>query len=169
MASRRPPPDEPWLAMAHSLLEPGAYAGALGETRGGFTSIRYKPVAVGASDVLTLYGEDYPTPDGTCVRDYIHVSDLATAHLSALRAARPGTHQIFNLGNGHGFSNREVVDVVRAVTGRPVPVTVAARRPGDPAVLVADATRAGTELGWVPARPELSDIVGDAWEFLRTT
>jgi UDP-glucose 4-epimerase len=122
-------------------------------------------VAAGRLPALPLYGDDYPTVDGTCVRDYIHVSDLATAHLLALSTMESGTHRIFNLGNGTGFSNRQVVDVVREVTGHPVPVEVAARRAGDPATLVASSKRAETELGWAPARPALHDIVTDAWRF----
>jgi len=122
-------------------------------------------VAAGVRDKLQLFGDDYPTPDGTCVRDYIHVSDLAAAHLLALSTMEPGTHRVFNLGNGEGFSNREVVEVVRRVTGRPVPTEVAPRRAGDPAALVASSDRARSELGWTPARPTLADMVSDAWEF----
>jgi UDP-glucose 4-epimerase len=122
-------------------------------------------VAAGRRPALQLYGDDYATFDGTCVRDYIHVSDLAEAHLRALTAVAAGSHRVYNLGNGHGFSNREVVDVVRGVTGRPVPVEIAPRRSGDPAELVASSERAQTELGWVPAKQDLADIVRDAWEF----
>jgi UDP-glucose 4-epimerase len=124
-------------------------------------------VATGRRDKLQIFGEDYPTPDGTCVRDYIHVEDLAAAHLLALDAAEPGRHKVYNLGNGNGFSNRQVVDVVRAVTGAAVPVQSAPRRPGDPAELVASSVRAHTELGWVPVKPDLRDIVADAWSFVR--
>jgi UDP-glucose 4-epimerase len=122
-------------------------------------------VAAGRRPTLQLYGADYATFDGTCVRDYIHVSDLAEAHLRALTTMAAGNHRVYNLGNGHGFSNREVVDVVRGVTGRPVPVEIGPRRPGDPAELVASSERAQTELGWVPAKQDLADIVRDAWEF----
>ncbi|MFF8958927.1 UDP-glucose 4-epimerase GalE [Streptomyces sp. NPDC014894] len=122
-------------------------------------------VALGRRDAISVYGEDYPTPDGTCVRDYIHVADLAEAHLLALAAAAPGEHLICNLGNGQGFSVRQVIDTVREVTGRPVPQTLAPRRPGDPAVLVAAADTARERLGWRPRRPELTGIVADAWEF----
>jgi len=125
-------------------------------------------VAAGRRDKLQIFGEDYPTPDGTCVRDYIHVDDLAAAHLLALEAAEPGRHKIYNLGNGNGFSNKQVVDVVRAVTGAPMPVEAAPRRPGDPAELVASSARARAELGWVPTKPDLHDIVADAWTFVRT-
>jgi UDP-glucose 4-epimerase len=122
-------------------------------------------VAAGRREKLQLFGDDYPTPDGTCVRDYIHVADLADAHLRALEGVRPGEHRVFNLGNGTGFSNREVIDVVREVTGHPIPTEIAPRRPGDPAVLVASSARARDELGWTPQRPELRDIVADAWAF----
>src|SRR5439155_5725890 len=124
-------------------------------------------VASGAREKLQLFGDDYPTADGTCIRDYIHVSDLAAAHLLALSSMEPGSHRIFNLGNGTGFSNRQVVDVVRAVTGHPVPVEVAPRRAGDPAELVASSDKARLELGWRPAKPDLHDIVADAWTFAR--
>jgi len=126
-------------------------------------------VAAGQRESLALYGDDYPTQDGTCVRDYIHVSDLATAHLLALDAIEPGRHEVFNLGNGNGYSNRQVVDAVREVSGRPVPVTVAPRRPGDFVVSVASAEKARRMLGWVPQRPALHDIVADAWRFHRDT
>jgi UDP-glucose 4-epimerase len=125
-------------------------------------------VAAGQRDKLQIFGDDYPTPDGTCIRDYIHVEDLAAAHLLALDTAQAGQHKIYNLGNGNGFSNKQVVDVVRTVTGAAVPVESAARRPGDPAALVASSARARTELGWVPAKPDLHTIVADAWTFLRT-
>ncbi|CAM3343671.1 UDP-glucose 4-epimerase GalE [Stackebrandtia soli] len=123
--------------------------------------------AAGNRDKLRLFGDDYDTPDGTCVRDYIHVADLAEAHLLAVDAAEPGAHRVFNLGNGVGFSNREVIATVEAVTGLPVPVERAPRRSGDPATLVASSEAAHDELGWAPSRRDLSTIVGDAWEFHR--
>lgn len=122
-------------------------------------------VALGKRESISVYGDDYPTPDGTCVRDYIHVADLAEAHLLALAHARTGEHLICNLGNGNGFSVREVIETVRRVTGHPIPETIAPRRGGDPAVLVASAERARTRLGWKPARTDLTSIVRDAWEF----
>ncbi|WP_030017177.1 UDP-glucose 4-epimerase GalE [Streptomyces monomycini] len=122
-------------------------------------------VAQGKREAISVYGDDYPTPDGTCVRDYIHVADLAEAHLLALTAAAPGEHLICNLGNGNGFSVREVVETVRKVTGHPVPEVVAGRRGGDPAVLVASARTAADRLGWRPSRTGLADIVADAWAF----
>ncbi|WP_432072306.1 UDP-glucose 4-epimerase GalE [Streptomyces wuyuanensis] len=124
-------------------------------------------VALGTRETISVFGDDYPTPDGTCVRDYIHVADLAEAHLLAMDAITPGEHLICNLGNGNGFSVREVVETVRKVTGHPVPETVAARRAGDPAVLVASAATAQERLGWAPSRPDLAGIVADAWDFAR--
>ncbi|MDG4793399.1 UDP-glucose 4-epimerase GalE [Micromonospora sp. WMMD1082] len=125
-------------------------------------------VAAERREKLQLFGDDYPTADGTCVRDYIHVADLARAHLLALDAATAGQHRIYNLGNGNGFTNRQVVEVVREVTGRPVPVEVAPRREGDPAELVASSALARAELGWQPRKPTLHDMVSDAWAFYRT-
>ena len=110
-------------------------------------------VAAGRRDELMLYGDDYPTPDGTCVRDYIHVADLASAHLLALDAIKPSLHEIYNLGNGDGYSNKQVIEAVREVTGRPVPVKLSPRRPGDAAATVAASDKARRELGWRPARP----------------
>ncbi|MEU6391306.1 UDP-glucose 4-epimerase GalE [Streptomyces sp. NPDC046939] len=122
-------------------------------------------VAQGRRDAISIYGDDYPTPDGTCVRDYIHVADLAEAHLLAIDAARPSEHLICNLGNGNGFSVREVIETVRKVTGHPIPEVVAPRRGGDPATLVASAATARERLGWNPSRADLADIVADAWRF----
>jgi UDP-glucose 4-epimerase len=113
---------------------------------------------------LNVFGTDYPTPDGTCVRDYIHVTDVADAHLRALDACEPGRHRIYNLGSQAGFSVREVIEVCRDVTGLDVAVTEAARRPGDPAVLVASSERIKAELGWTPTR-DLRAMAADAWQF----
>ncbi|AEV88658.1 UDP-glucose 4-epimerase [Actinoplanes sp. SE50] len=124
-------------------------------------------VAAGKRDRLQLFGDDYPTADGTCVRDYIHVEDLARAHLLALDAATPGEHRIYNLGNGNGFSNRQVVEAAREVTGAAIPVETAPRRDGDPATLVASADLARAELGWVPRKDTLQAMIGDAWTFYR--
>jgi UDP-glucose 4-epimerase len=121
-------------------------------------------VATGRRERVDLFGDDYPTPDGTCVRDYVHVEDLAVAHLLALRAAdRPG-HVVYNVGNGDGYSVRQVVETVERVTGRPIASRVVARRPGDPARLVASSRRIGRALGWRP-RYGLEQIVADAWRF----
>lgn len=119
--------------------------------------------AVGGGEGLAIFGDDYPTPDGTCVRDYVHVMDLAAAHLAALaRLESGGASANFNLGSGHGMSVREVLDAVGQVAGRPVPHTVGPRRPGDPARLVASSQLAQRELGWVP-RLDLQAIVRTAW------
>ncbi|MDT0268329.1 UDP-glucose 4-epimerase GalE [Streptomyces sp. DSM 44915] len=122
-------------------------------------------VAQGRRASISVYGTDYPTADGTCVRDYIHVDDLAEAHLLALTAATPGEHLVCNLGNGNGFSVREVIETAREVTGHPIPETPAERRAGDPAVLVASAERARERLGWRPSRADLAGIIADAWAF----
>ncbi len=126
-------------------------------------------VALGERETLTVYGTDYPTADGTCIRDYIHVDDLATAHLLALEAtARAGgRHLVYNLGNGRGFSVLEVVAAARQVTGAPIDVVFGPRRPGDPAVLVASSELAQRELGWSPRRPSLEEMIQDAFEFRR--
>jgi UDP-glucose 4-epimerase len=122
-------------------------------------------VATGQRETAQIFGDDWPTADGTCVRDYIHVDDLAVAHLLGLRHARPGEHAIYNLGSGTGFSVREVVETCRAVTGHPIPTIVAPRRSGDPAVLVASSEAATDALGWRPVKTDLATIVGDAWRF----
>ena len=124
-------------------------------------------VAAGQRESLTVFGDDYPTPDGTCIRDYVHVADLADAHLLALPAPAAGEHRIYNLGNGTGFSVQEVVDAVREVTGHPVPVEVGERRAGDPAQLVASSDRIRADLGWTPQHTDLAGIVRDAWEISR--
>ncbi len=122
-------------------------------------------VASGERAEVQVFGDDYPTPDGTAVRDYIHVLDLADAHVRALGALEPGEAKAYNLGNGSGASVAEVIAVVSEVTGVQVPSSVAPRRPGDPPVLVADSSLAERELGWKPARPSLSEIVADAWRW----
>ena len=119
-------------------------------------------VARGAGGQLTLFGDDYPTKDGTCIRDYIHVADLAQAHLLALKACQPGQHRIYNLGSESGFSNLEVLAECRAVTGVDIPAEIGPRRPGDPAVLVASSARIRADLGWAPER-DLRAMVADAW------
>lgn len=122
-------------------------------------------VAAGQRAQVSVFGDDWPTSDGTCVRDYVHVLDLAEAHLLALEHASPGVHTIYNLGSGTGFSVLEVVAACRRVTGHPIPTEVAPRRAGDPAVLVASRERAMSELGWRPERTDLDAIVVDAWAF----
>ncbi len=124
---------------------------------------RLLAVAAGQAPAAEAYGTDYPTPDGTAVRDYIHVRDIAAAHVLALDAARPSEHLVCNLGNGTGFSVREVVAAVTAVTGRAVPVVDRPRRTGDPARLVASADRAREQLGWTPKQPDVATMIADAW------
>ncbi len=121
--------------------------------------------ATGRIPAVKIFGTDYPTPDGTAIRDYIHIEDLAAAHLLALERARGGEHAILNLGNGQGFSVREVVDAAKAVTGIDIPVEEAPRRPGDPPRLVAASERIRAELGWEARKPALADMIGDAWAF----
>jgi UDP-glucose 4-epimerase len=120
-------------------------------------------VALGRRQSIRVYGDDYQTADGTCIRDYIHVSDLADAHLLALKALDSNDRLILNLGNGRGFSVREVIESARRVTGRPIPAELHARRPGDPAVLVASSEEAIRELGWKPRYTQLDDIIRTAW------
>jgi len=124
-------------------------------------------VALGRRKSIKIFGEDYPTADGTCIRDYIHVSDLADAHLLALKAleadAAAKSRLIFNLGNGQGFSVREVIESARRVTGHPIPAEICPRRAGDPAVLVASSEKAIRELGWKPRYTQLDEIVRTAW------
>lgn len=124
--------------------------------------------AAGHLPAVKIYGTDYDTPDGTAVRDYIHIEDLARAHLLALEATVEGGHRIYNLGNGAGSSVREVIDVARSVTGTDIAVTEADRRPGDPPVLVASSDKIRRELGWVPEKPALAEMIGDAWSFAQT-
>jgi len=121
-------------------------------------------VALGRRASINIYGDDYPTPDGTCIRDYIHVEDLARAHVLALAALHTSkTPLLYNLGNGRGFSVREVIEAARRVTGHAIPVEQHPRRPGDPAVLVASSEKAQQELGWRPEHPTLDDILASAW------
>lgn len=124
-------------------------------------------VAMGYRDKIMMYGDDWPTNDGTCVRDYIHIRDLADAHMLALENNTPGQHKIYNLGSGAGYSVREVVEMCREVTGHPIPAEVAPRRAGDPAVLIASSEKIKSELGWNPTRTDLRRIVEDAWAFTR--
>jgi len=123
-------------------------------------------VAAGARDHASIFGTDYPTSDGTPIRDYLHVVDLGRAHLLALEAATPGEHKIYNLGTGSGFTVRAVVDACRRVTGHPIPAAEEPRRPGDPTSLVASHDRIRADLGWVPEY-DLDRTVADAWAFLR--
>jgi UDP-glucose 4-epimerase len=121
-------------------------------------------VALGQRPSIKIFGDDYPTRDGTCVRDYVHVLDLAQAHILALRALDQGS-RTYNLGSGEGFTVREVIEVARQVTGHPIPAEVVARRPGDPAVLVASSAKIRRELGWQPRYPDLRSIIESAWQW----
>ncbi|EHB58480.1 UDP-glucose 4-epimerase [Mycolicibacterium rhodesiae JS60] len=125
-------------------------------------------VATGQRAEILVFGTDWPTPDGTCIRDYIHVRDLADAHLLALQTSKPGEHRIYNLGNGTGFSVREVIACCERVTGGPIAARDVERRAGDPAVLIASSEKAITELGWRPQHTTIDEIVSDAWEFARS-
>ncbi|MFA7316534.1 MAG: UDP-glucose 4-epimerase GalE [Sulfuricella sp.] len=126
-------------------------------------------VATGEREEIRIFGSDYPTPDGTCIRDYIHVNDLTRAHLLTLdRLLHEGGSGVYNLGNNTGYSVREVIETARKVTGHPIPAVEEARRPGDPAVLVADSGKARRELGWQPQYEGLETIVRSAWEWHRT-
>lgn len=122
-------------------------------------------VALGHREKISMFGDDWPTADGTPVRDYIHVRDLADAHILALESNAPGNHRIYNLGSGDGYSVREVIEMCREVTGHPIPAEVAPRRAGDPAVLIASSEKIKQELGWDPTRTDLETIVRDAWAF----
>ena len=121
-------------------------------------------VAAGHREHITIFGDDYDTPDGTCIRDYIHVVDLAEAHILALQALEQG-NRVYNLGNGEGFSVRQVIETARAVTGAAIPEQMGARRAGDPARLVASSDRIRDELGWAPQFPELEQIIDSAWRW----
>ncbi|WP_309090757.1 UDP-glucose 4-epimerase GalE [Domibacillus sp.] len=123
-------------------------------------------VANGQREHITIFGEDYPTEDGTCIRDYIHVEDLVDAHVLALDYLKEGGESnIFNLGSNQGFSVKEIVEAARAVTGHPIPVAIGEKRAGDPAVLIASSEKARTILGWSPSRTDISTIIRDAWNW----
>ncbi|KXB55859.1 UDP-glucose 4-epimerase [Corynebacterium sp. CMW7794] len=146
----------------------GAY-GEIGENREIETHLipLVLQVALGHRDKIFIFGDDYPTPDGTAVRDYIHIRDLADAHVLALETNTPGTHRIYNLGSGDGYSVKQVIEACRAVTGHPIPAELAPRRAGDPATLIASSAKIKEELGWNPTRTELTTIVTDAWNFTK--
>jgi len=146
----------------------GAYRGA-GENRVVETHLipLVLQVALGQREQISVFGTDWPTKDGTAVRDYIHVEDLADAHVLALTSSEPDTHRIFNLGSGEGFTVREVISSCERVTGLPISAVDAPRRAGDPAVLIASSRRAVDELGWRPRHTDLDEIVSDAWEYMR--
>jgi UDP-glucose-4-epimerase GalE len=158
-----------WVALRYFNAAGADPDGEIGEDHS--PEIHLIPRAIEAATggrPLQVFGDDYPTPDGTCLRDYIHVSDLADAHVLALAAAADtGTSRVYNLGTGHPHSVREVIETVGAVVGRQVPWTIAPRREGDPAVLYADPGKAQRELRWTPRLPDLESIVGTAWQWHR--
>jgi UDP-glucose 4-epimerase len=164
-----------WLHRIHGLRyaslryfnAAGAAARDRGEAHRPETHLipRVLSVALGRQKHIEIFGTDYPTPDGTCVRDYIHVNDLADAHLLALRALDQSSRLIYNLGNGQGFSVREVLENARRVTGCAIPVVESPRREGDPAVLIASSEKIRRELHWQPKFPKLEDILRSAWEW----
>lgn len=125
-------------------------------------------VALGQRPDIKIYGTDYPTPDGTCIRDYVHIADLVEAHLLALEELDQRDRLVYNLGNGNGYSVREVIETARGVTGHPIPVEETPRRPGDAPRLVASSERIQSELGWKPVYPSLKEIIATAWEWHRT-
>ena len=154
------------------------YFNAAGADAGGTLGERHQPethliplvlqVATGEREAISIFGEDYPTPDGTCLRDYIHVSDLTRAHLLALEALLGGGgNTTYNLGNSTGYSVRQVIEAAREITGHPIPVRVTERRAGDPAILIADSSRIRRELGWKPCYERLDDIIRTAWDWHR--
>ena len=146
----------------------GAY-GSIGENRAIETHLipLVLQVALGHRDKIFMFGDDYPTADGTAVRDYIHIRDLADAHVLALKTHTEGTHRIYNLGSGDGYSVKEVIEMCRKVTGHEIPAEIAPRRAGDPATLVASSEKIKAELGWNPTRTDLETIVTDAWNFTK--
>lgn len=146
----------------------GAY-GDVGENREVETHLipLVLQVALGHRDKIFIFGDDYDTADGTAVRDYIHIRDLAEAHVLALESNAAGTHRIYNLGSGDGYSVKQVIEACREVTGHPIPAELAPRRAGDPATLVASSDKIKSELGWNPSRTDLNTIVTDAWNFTR--
>ena len=146
----------------------GAY-GTIGENREVETHLipLVLQVALGHRDKIFIFGDDYDTADGTAVRDYIHIRDLADAHVLALTTNTEGTHRIYNLGSGDGYSVKQVIETCREVTGHPIPAELAPRRAGDPTTLVASSEKIKEELGWSPSRTDLTTIVTDAWNFTR--
>lgn len=157
-----------WMALRYFNAAGADPEGEIGERHDPETHLipLVLDAAAGRLPSIGLYGDDYPTPDGTCIRDYIHVWDLATAHLRALDwLMSGGESQPLNLGTGHGVSVAEIIAAARTVTGRDIPVAVMPRRPGDPPSLVSDPRRANALLGWHPAFPRIADVIGHAWRF----
>jgi UDP-glucose-4-epimerase GalE len=159
-----------YVALRYFNVAGAAADGSLGEDHDPETHII--PVllhaALGRRDKVTVFGSDYPTPDGTCIRDYIHVEDLCNAHIAAMEALAPGDRRVYNLGIGRGYSVNEVVESAKRVSGRALPIEYGARRPGDPAVLYADSQKVRDELGWSPRYTEIDEIVASAWKWFES-
>jgi UDP-glucose 4-epimerase len=166
-----------WFDVAHGVKYVSLrYFNAAGAHDSGQIGEGHKPethlvpivlqVALGQRPHISVFGDDYPTEDGSCIRDYVHVSDLADAHVLAVERLRhKGESAVYNLGNGHGFSVKQVIDIARQVTGKEIPAVVEARRMGDPAVLVASSDKVQRELGWQPSRSKLENIIRSAWQW----
>ncbi|MBN2217501.1 MAG: UDP-glucose 4-epimerase GalE [Pirellulales bacterium] len=157
------------VALRYFNVAGAAPDGAIGEDHKPETHLipAILQAALGRRERLTIFGDDYPTPDGTCIRDYIHVDDLCAAHLAAMEALRPGELQAYNLGIGRGYSVREVFRAAEQVTGRAIPVAMGPRRAGDPAVLFADSQKIQRELGWKPRYTDVVPIVETAWKWFQ--
>ncbi|MGB8955139.1 MAG: UDP-glucose 4-epimerase GalE [Tumebacillaceae bacterium] len=157
-----------WIALRYFNVGGAHSSGRIGEDHSPETHLipLVLQVALGQRDQVFIYGDDYPTEDGTCIRDYIHVMDLANAHWLAYQHLRDGKESgVYNLGNGNGFSVLQVIETARKVTGHPLPTRVVERRPGDPAILVASSEKAKRELGWEPQRAQLETIIASAWQW----
>jgi UDP-glucose 4-epimerase len=156
-----------FVALRYFNVAGAAADGSLGEDHRPETHLipLLLQAALGRREQIVVFGTDYPTPDGTCIRDYIHVEDLCQAHVAAMHALGPGDARFYNLGIGRGYSVRAVIDSVQRVTGRRVPLEFGPRRPGDPAALFADAKKIHAELGWQPRYTEIDPIVATAWNW----
>jgi UDP-glucose 4-epimerase len=158
-----------WAALRYFTAAGAARDGVIGEVHDPETHLipLVLSVAAGKRPDIQIFGDDYDTPDGTCIRDYVHVEDLAHAHATALLRLQAGTKEIaLNLGTGSGFSVLEVIETARKITGKPIPHRVVARRAGDPPRLISGGTKAAEILGWKAERAAIEDIVGDAWRFM---
>jgi UDP-glucose 4-epimerase len=162
-------PEFAFVALRYFNVAGTAADGSLGEDHRPETHLipLILQAALGRRDNITVFGTDYPTADGTCIRDYIHVDDLCAAHILAMGALTPGDTRFYNLGIGRGYSVREVLESARRITGRDIPVKFGPRRPGDPAELYADSTKIQTELGWKPNYTEIDPIVATAWNWFK--
>jgi UDP-glucose-4-epimerase GalE len=161
--------DFSFVALRYFNVAGCAADGSLGEDHQPETHLipRVLMAALGRFEKITVFGTDYPTPDGTCIRDYVHVDDLCEAHIVAMQALQPGDARFYNLGIGKGYSVQEVIDAAKRVTGAAISVEYGPRRPGDPPVLFADATKIRSELGWQARYTGIDDIVATAWNWFR--